>query len=63
MTPRTRHFDPAAYLKTNEARADYMTEALETGDAAFVADAVGVLARARGLSNVAKEIDRSKPIG
>jgi probable addiction module antidote protein len=44
----TRPFDPAEYLDSPEAIATYMTEALETGDPAFVADALGVIARARG---------------
>ena len=60
MTVKTRAFDPALYLKTDTARAAYMTEALETGDPAFVADAVGVLARARGMSKVAKETGMSR---
>ena len=60
MTLKTRPFDPAAYLKTDTARAAYMNEALETGDPAFIADAVGVLARARGMGKVAKEAGLSR---
>ncbi|MBI3672762.1 MAG: putative addiction module antidote protein, partial [Rhizobiales bacterium] len=60
MPLKTKPFDPAAYLRTDAARAAYMTEALETGDAAFIADAVGVLARARGMSKVAKEAGLSR---
>jgi len=48
--PKTKPFDPAEYLNTPEAIAAYMTEALETGDHAFVADALCVIARARGIS-------------
>jgi hypothetical protein len=47
--PKTKPFDPAEYLDDSESIAAYMTEALETGDPAFVADALGVIARARGL--------------
>jgi probable addiction module antidote protein len=43
----TKPFDPAAYLDTPEAIAAYMTEALETGDPAFIADALDVVGRAR----------------
>ncbi|QMV17886.1 putative addiction module antidote protein [Granulicella sp. 5B5] len=50
---KTKPFDPAAYLDSPEAIATYLTEALETGDPAFVADALGVVARARGMSEVA----------
>ncbi len=51
---KTKPFDPAKYLENDEAIAAYMTDALETGDPAFVADALGVVARARGMSDVAR---------
>jgi probable addiction module antidote protein len=59
-TPKTRPFDPAAYLDDPASLAAYMTEALETGDPAFVADALGVIARARGMSEVAREAGVSR---
>jgi probable addiction module antidote protein len=52
---KTKPFDPAEYLESNEAIAAYMSDALESGDAAFVVDALGVVARARGMSEVARE--------
>src|SRR5882757_2634821 len=55
MPLETRVFDPARYLDSDEARAAYMTEALETGDPVFIGDALGVIARARGLNRVARE--------
>ena len=45
---KTKPFDPAEYLDDSDAIAAYMNEALESGDPAFVADALGVVARARG---------------
>jgi probable addiction module antidote protein len=57
---KTRPFDPAEYLETPEAIAAYMTEALDSGDPAFVADALGVIARARGMSEVAREAGVSR---
>lgn len=57
---KTKPFDPAEYLDTPKAIAAYMTEALETGDPAFVADALGVVARARGMSEVAREAGVSR---
>lgn len=57
---KTKPFDPAEYLDTDEAIAAYMTDALESGDAAFVADALGVVARARGMSEVAREAGVSR---
>lgn len=61
MSPvKTKPFDPAEYLDTNEGIATYMTEALETGDPAFVADALGVIARARGMTEVSREAGVSR---
>ncbi len=57
---KTKPFDPAEYLDTPKAIATYMTEALETGDPSFVADALGVIARARGMSEVAREAGVSR---
>ena len=60
MTLETRPFDPAEYLDNHEARAAYMTEALETNDPAFIADALGVVARAHGMSQVARDTGLSR---
>jgi len=60
MALQTRPFDPANYLDSDEARAAYMTEALATNDPAFIADALGVIARARGMSEVARETGLSR---
>jgi probable addiction module antidote protein len=57
---KTKPFDPAEYLDNDEAIASYMTDALETGDPSFVADALGVVARARGMSEVARQAGVSR---
>lgn len=57
---KTRPFDPAEYLDDNESIAAYMSDALESEDPAFVADALGVVARARGMSEVAREAGVSR---
>ena len=57
---KTKPFDPAEYLDSDEAIAAYMTEALETGDPRFVVDALGVIARARGMTEVAREAGVSR---
>jgi probable addiction module antidote protein len=46
-------FDPADYLDSDEAIAEYLTEALEDDDPAFIADALGVIARAKGMTDIA----------
>jgi len=51
---RTTRFDAADYLASEERQAAYITAALETGDADFVRDALGLVARARGMGEIAK---------
>ena len=58
--PKTQPFDPAAYLDDAESLAAYMSEALATEDPAFIADALGVVARARGMSEIARESGLSR---
>ena len=60
MQVKTRPFDPAAYLDSGEAVAAYMTEALDTNEPGFIADALGVIARARGMSEVARDAGLSR---
>lgn len=55
MTVKTKPFDPAHYLDSPAAIAAYLEEAFEIGDPAFIADALGVVARAHGMTKVAKE--------
>jgi len=50
---QTTRFDAAEYLDTREQQAEYISAALETGDADFVRDAVGIVARARGMGEIA----------
>jgi probable addiction module antidote protein len=55
----TRVFDAAEFLDVDspEAIAEYLTEALETDDAAFIAKAISTVARAQGMGTVAKAAD------
>lgn len=55
MAVRTKRFDPANYLTTDEALAEYINAALETGDPAFIADSLGIVARAKGMAKVARQ--------
>ena len=59
-TVKTKPFDPAEYLDDGESIAAYMSEALESGDPAFIADALGVIARAKGMSEVARKAGLSR---
>lgn len=48
-------FDMAHHLKSKEDIAAYITMVIEEGDAAELAHALGLAARARGMSEVAKD--------
>jgi probable addiction module antidote protein len=60
MALDTKPFDPAEYLDDPEAIAAYLTEAFETGDPAFIADSIGVVARAVGMARIAKAAGLSR---
>ncbi len=57
---KTRPFDAAKYLNSREAVEAYMEEALASGDPAFVAQALGTVARARGMTGIAKKAGLSR---
>ena len=52
---RTKRFDPADYLTTDEALAEYINAAFETGDPGFIADSLGIAACAKGMARVARQ--------
>lgn len=52
---KTRRWDAAEYLETEEDMAAYLEAALEEGDAALVAAALGDIARAKGMTQVARD--------
>jgi len=47
-------FDAAPYLDSEVAIAAYLTDILETNNAALLAAALGDIARARGMTEIAK---------
>jgi len=47
-------FDLAEYLKSEEDIAAYLTMVIEEGDTAELAHALGLAARARGMSEIAR---------
>ena len=47
-------FDIAEHLDSEQAMAEYLTVVLEENDPAALADARGSIARARGMSEIAK---------
>ena len=51
---KTRPFDSAEFLDTPEAIAAYLADALNSGSSAEFQDALNVVARARGMTEIAK---------
>lgn len=51
----TRPWDAAEHLETGEDMAAYLAAALEEGDASLVAAALGDIARAKGMTWIARE--------
>jgi probable addiction module antidote protein len=47
-------WDSAAYLKTDEDIANYLEAVFEDGDPALIAHGLGVVARAKGMSQIAQ---------
>jgi probable addiction module antidote protein len=64
---QTSKFDAADYLKSPQAMADYLSEALATDDVEFICAALDTIARARGSTRIARESlseslrDKTKP--
>jgi probable addiction module antidote protein len=52
---KTRPWNAAEHLKTEEDMATYLEAALEDGDPALAAAALGDIARAKGMSQFARE--------
>ena len=55
MPLETTKFDIQDYLRTPEQQVAYIEAALEENDLAFLAKALGDVARARGMTQVAKD--------
>lgn len=55
MVEKFYDFDPAELLDSDEAIEVFLTEAMETGDAKFIASALGVVARAKGMTQISRK--------
>lgn len=55
MTEPLYDYDPAQALQSPQAVAVFIADAFETADAAYIAKALGVVARARGMTELARE--------
>jgi probable addiction module antidote protein len=52
---KTKPWDPAEHLKTEKDMVAYLEAALEDDDPALVAAALGDIARAKGMTDIARE--------
>ncbi|SDP57771.1 hypothetical protein [Phyllobacterium sp. OV277] len=55
MPLKTTAFDPARYLDSLASQAELLKDAFETGDANYIADARGVVARAGDMAQSARK--------
>jgi probable addiction module antidote protein len=55
MALETKPWDAVDHIKSPEQQAAYLEAAFEDGDRALIAAAIGDIARARGMSDLARE--------
>ena len=62
MTIETRPWDPVERLSTLEAQEAYLEAAFEEGDPDLIVAAIGDIARARGMSEIAANANVSREV-
>lgn len=60
MGSKLTPFDPAEGLTSDDAIAAFMAEAFASDDAGYIAHALGVVARAKGMTQIAKDTGLSR---
>lgn len=55
MALETFPYDTSEHLASVESQIELLQDALDTSDATYIAHALGVVARARGMTSIAKE--------
>lgn len=60
MALETLPWDPAGHLKTAEDVREYLEAAFDDGDPALIAAVLGDVARARGMTEIAREAGTSR---
>jgi len=60
MAEKFTPYDPAEDLGTDEAIAVFMAEAFKTNDVAYISHALGVVARAKGMAEIANQTGLSR---
>jgi len=60
MPEKLTTYDPAAALINDKEIAFFMADAMETGDARYIAHALGIVARAKGMAQIAAQTGLSR---
>ena len=60
MTEKLTIYDPAEDLTSDEAVAAFMSEAFATNDLAYISHALGIVARAKGMAQIAGQTGLSR---
>ena len=60
MAEKLTNYDPAEDLASDEAIATFMAEAFRTNDVAYISHALGVVARAKGMAQIAGQTGLSR---
>ncbi len=60
MANKLTNYDPAEDLGSKKSIVIFMAEAFETDDPAYIAHALGVVARAKGMSEIASRTGLSR---
>jgi probable addiction module antidote protein len=55
MTKEIHDFDPAEMLRSEQAIEVFLNDAFETGNASHIASALGVVARVKGMTEIARK--------
>lgn len=60
MTEKLTTYDPALALVDDEEMAVFMADAFESGDVGYIAHALGIVARAKGMTQIARDTGLSR---
>lgn len=60
MTITFTPFDPAEYLKSDEAILAFLSEAFSSRDPQHIANAIGIAAKAKDMSEIARQTSLSR---
>jgi probable addiction module antidote protein len=60
MPLKTTRWDASEFLDSDEAIAAYLNAAFEDGDPGFIAASIGHVAKAKGMSQIARETGLSR---